>query len=149
MTSRFASRVSLLASRFSLTGVIVLLVAGSVLAWASLRGWYPHDEGLLGQSAERVLRGEVPHRDFDDPYTGGLALLHAAAFAIFGIKLTVLRYLVAITAVAWIVGVFAVRSCTVRILAVVTGHTVSQRVKMKLTIVTWPRSDSSLSSAPV
>lgn len=107
MTSPLASRFSLLASRFSFIGVIVLLVSGSVLGWASLRGWYPHDEGLLGQSAERVLRGEVPHRDFDDPYTGGLALVHAAAFAAFGIKLSVLRLVLAVTALAWITGVYA------------------------------------------
>jgi hypothetical protein len=47
-----------------------------------------------------------------------------------------------------IAGWSAVRSCTVRILALVTGHTVSQRVKMKLTMVTWPRSESSVSASP-
>ena len=46
--------------------------------------WIPTDEGLLGQTAERVLAGERPHRDFDDPYTGGLAMLHAAVFAVMG-----------------------------------------------------------------
>lgn len=56
------------------------------------RGWVPHDEGMLGQNAERVLRGELPHRDFDESYTGGLTALHALAFRVFGVRLTVLRW---------------------------------------------------------
>ncbi len=55
------------------------------------RGWIPHDEGLLGQAAERVLAGELPHRDYDDTYTGGLALLHAAAFRVLGVELHSMR----------------------------------------------------------
>src|SRR3989454_5257856 len=39
------------------------------------RGWVPHDAGSLAQSAERVLAGELPHRDFDEIYTGGASLL--------------------------------------------------------------------------
>lgn len=61
------------------------------LAHGAYRGWIPHDEGLLGQTAERVLQGELPHRDFDDPYTGGLSLLHALAFKLLGLELTSLR----------------------------------------------------------
>lgn len=52
------------------------------------RGWVPHDEGMIGVNAERVLRGELPHRDFDESYTGGLTALHAAAFRVLGIRLT-------------------------------------------------------------
>lgn len=58
-----------------------------------LRGWIPHDEGTIGQSAERVMRGEVPHRDFDEGYTGALSYLHAAAFRAFGVRLSSLRWL--------------------------------------------------------
>ena len=35
------------------------------------------------RAAERVLRGELPHRDFGDPYTGLNAMLGAAAFRLF------------------------------------------------------------------
>jgi hypothetical protein len=42
-----------------------------------------------------------------------------------------------------------VRSITVRIFIVVTGHTVSQRVKMKLTIETWPERPVRVNGAPV
>ncbi len=55
------------------------------------RGWFPHDEGTLAQSAERVLSGELPHRDFDEVYTGGLTYLNAAAFRVLGTNLLSLR----------------------------------------------------------
>jgi hypothetical protein len=67
--------------------VIVWLIAAVYLALRAGDGWMPHDEGLLGQSAERVMAGELPHRDFDDPYTGGLACLHAFAFRLLGVDL--------------------------------------------------------------
>ncbi len=57
----------------------------------AFRGWIHHDAGLLGHTAERVLQGELPHRDFDDVYTGGLAMMHALAFKILGIKLSSMR----------------------------------------------------------
>jgi hypothetical protein len=56
------------------------------------RGWIPHDEGSLAQSAERVLAGELPHRDFDEIYTGGLSFLYAATFKFLGANLISIRY---------------------------------------------------------
>src|SRR2546427_9736932 len=55
------------------------------------RGWIPHDEGSLAQMAERVLNGELPHRDFDDIYTGGLSFLYAAVFKALGVNLLSIR----------------------------------------------------------
>lgn len=52
----------------------------------------PHDEGLLGQSANRFMSGELPHRDFDDPYTGFLNVIHSFAFYVFGDHISSLRY---------------------------------------------------------
>lgn len=72
------------------------------------RGWLPHDEGLMGQMAERVLSGELPHRDFDEVYTGGLDYVHALAFKLWGIRSIALRralfafYLVWVPVVFWI-----------------------------------------------
>ena len=44
---------------------VAALVAGFAYAALTIdRGWIPHDEGLLGQAAVRVLTGELPHRDF-------------------------------------------------------------------------------------
>ncbi len=64
-------------------------------------GWIPHDEGLLGQSAERVLNGEVPHVDFDDPYTGLLSWAHSLAFEYLGISVRSLREFHAFVFVAY------------------------------------------------
>jgi hypothetical protein len=57
------------------------------------RAWIPHDEGMIGQSAERVLNGERPHVDYEEPYTGGLVWLHALAFKVAGIDLIYPRWL--------------------------------------------------------
>jgi hypothetical protein len=64
--------------------------------------WVPDDEGLLGQTAERILAGELPHRDFADPYTGGLGLLHASAFKLAGVDLLYLRYQLLFFTALWI-----------------------------------------------
>lgn len=70
------------------------------------RNWIPHDDGLLAQSAERVLRGEIPHRDFAEVYTGGLSYLNAAGFRIFGVHLMALRYVLFAFVIAWVPAVF-------------------------------------------
>jgi hypothetical protein len=57
------------------------------------RGWIPHDEGMIGQSAERVMLGGIPHVNYEEPYTGGLTWMHAAVFKIAGIDLLYLRWL--------------------------------------------------------
>jgi hypothetical protein len=57
------------------------------------RGWIPHDDGMLAQAAIRVLTGELPHRDFQEMYTGGLSYWHALSFALFGIHLLAPRVL--------------------------------------------------------
>jgi Dolichyl-phosphate-mannose-protein mannosyltransferase len=72
------------------------------------RGWVPHDEGILAQSAERVLHGELPHRDFNEPYTGGLAYMDAAAFRFFGVNLMVLRWVLFAFFLLWVPAVFAI-----------------------------------------
>jgi len=71
---------------------MTLLVTLCYLTPQVRSGWIPHDEGLLGQTAERVLEGEVPHRDFDDMYSGGLTYLHAAAMKILGTRLSSMRW---------------------------------------------------------
>lgn len=42
------------------------------------------DEGYFAEQATRVLRGEIPYRDFDSLYTPGALYLHAIAFWIAG-----------------------------------------------------------------
>ena len=45
----------------------------------------------MAQAAERVLQGQLPHRDFNEGYTGGLTWLHAAAFRLLGVSIWSLR----------------------------------------------------------
>lgn len=73
------------------TLVFVFLALAVVVASTFDRGWLPHDDGYLAMTAERVLNGEVPHRDFDEIYTGGLTYLHAWALGTFGVDLVALR----------------------------------------------------------
>jgi len=61
---------------------------------------------VLGQSAERVLHGELPQRDFDDVYTGGLSMLHAAAFRALGVRLHSLRLVLLAASVVFAWGLF-------------------------------------------
>lgn len=77
------------------TGVAVLMLLASVAYLTRFvpRGWEPHDEGMLGQAAERVLQGGVPHIDYADAYTGGLSWAYAAVFRFAGIDLLHLRWL--------------------------------------------------------
>ena len=79
--------------RYSRLGVpiFIWILTAIYLGGFLNRFWIPHDDGLLAQTAERVLDGELPHRDFDDTYTGGLAYLHALAFKLLGIRLTSMR----------------------------------------------------------
>ena len=78
-------------------------VVSAVLGYALLyRGWIPHDAGVLGQAAERVLRGELPHRDFVDVYTGGQAQLNAWAFRMLGVSVVTLRVVFFVAYLLWI-----------------------------------------------
>src|SRR2546430_8083144 len=54
------------------------------------------DEGVVLQGAERILRGEVPYRDFFMFYTPGSMYIVAALFKIFGDSLIVARTSIAV-----------------------------------------------------
>lgn len=88
--------------------VATCIVAAVYLGAFTYRGWVPHDEGLLAQTAERVLSGELPHRDFDDTYTGGLTFLHALAFQLLGVKLTSIRIALFVFALAFVPALYAI-----------------------------------------
>ncbi len=55
------------------------------------------EEFILFLQGERVLRGEVPYRDFFQFITPGSIYLSALLFKLFGIKLTVMKIFVALT----------------------------------------------------
>ncbi len=76
--------------------LVVLILLGAAVVYAALfldRGWIPHDDGTLGETALRVLGGQLPHRDFSDVYTGGLAYWNALSFMLFGVNLLAPRIL--------------------------------------------------------
>ena len=87
------------------------------VVWVGMRlsrGWMPFDDGAMAQSAERLLQGELPHRDFDDVYTGGLAWLNAGAFRLFGTTLWAMRLALLAVFVAWVPAVYYIASKFVR-----------------------------------
>lgn len=96
-----------------LWALAVVLADVWLMMSAGFGGWPLHDCGQFGQSAERVLQGELPHRDFDETYTGGLALWHAGAFLLFGVRLASMRYALVIASVpfAWALFDIARRFC--------------------------------------
>jgi hypothetical protein len=55
------------------------------------------DEGIVLAGAERILRGELPYRDFFSFYTPGSFYLVALLFRVFGDSLTVARTSLAVT----------------------------------------------------
>ena len=81
---------------------MVWVVCVAYVATRVNRDWTPHDEGLLAQSAERVLAGQLPHRDFNDAYTGLLTAYHAVAFAIGGHSLLTLRIALLLAFALWV-----------------------------------------------
>ena len=110
---------STLATDWRLLLVGVMLLSAVYVAWHLGRGWIAHDEGALGQSAERLLLGELPHRDFDELYTGGLTWVNAAAFRLFGTTLFAMRIVLFAVFLAWVPAVFYLASRLVRPLAAV------------------------------
>jgi hypothetical protein len=92
----------------------VVAVGAVYVGWHLGRGWMPFDDGTLAQSAERVLHGELPHRDFDDVYTGGLAVLNAGAFRLLGTTLWSLRVVLFAVFLAWMPAVYAIAGRFVR-----------------------------------
>ncbi len=82
--------------------ILVWCIGGGYAGVHLKRGWVPHDEGAFAQSADRVLHGELPHRDYTDVYTGGLAFLHAFAFRYLGEDLATLRIVLFVFFLIWI-----------------------------------------------
>ena len=84
----------------------VMAIAGIYVGTRVNRSWIAVDDGTLAQSAARVLDGQLPHRDFSEIYTGGLSLIHAEAFHLFGVNLRSLRICVFLFFLAWLPAVY-------------------------------------------
>jgi len=85
---------------------VVLTLTALYVAPRISSGWVPADDGILAQSALRVMQGQLPQRDFAEIYTGGLSMIHALAFRLFGVNLMSLRYCALLFCLAWISAVY-------------------------------------------
>jgi hypothetical protein len=95
--------------------LLVIWCLGAAYAGVYLkRGWIPHDDGAFAQSADRVLHGELPHRDYTEIYTGGLAYLNAFAFRCIGEDLATLRIVLYVFFLLWIPVFYWIASNLVR-----------------------------------
>ena len=97
--------------KLALPLICVMVIGGSYLYGELAYEWIPHDEGLLGQSAHRVLNGELPHHDFQEAYTGGLSYLHAVSMSAFGVSLYSIRLVLFITALLTIPAWYLIAAC--------------------------------------
>lgn len=89
--------------RLGRLAIIGLWVASAAIVARNLdQGWVPHDEGAFAQSAERLLGGQLPHRDFVELYTGGMTFLNAGVFALLGSDLIWLRLPVFVLFLAYV-----------------------------------------------
>jgi hypothetical protein len=103
-------RVSRETRNWWLVLILIWIVSGIYTASLLNRGWVPHDEGTIAQSADRALEGQLPHRDFDELYTGGLTYLNALAFRLFGENLLAPRVMLFLFFLAWVPSVFWIAS---------------------------------------
>lgn len=89
--------------------VLAILLLATGLVWPQLfRGWIPWDDGGMALIAERVMHGDLPHRDFDEPWTGGWSYFQAALFRTFGASLAMLRVPIFVAWLAGLVGAFRI-----------------------------------------
>ena len=82
--------------------LLAMAVAAFDLSLHLFRNWVSFVEGQLGLSASLVRHGQWPHRDFNDVYSGGLALLDAGAQRLFGDDIIALRIPLGIATILWV-----------------------------------------------
>jgi hypothetical protein len=78
--------------------VTVMLINAGLLWWYHDRTWWESDDGQFAHVAERILGGEVLHRDIQDVRPGYVNFINAAALYLFGPSLLSLRYPLALIA---------------------------------------------------
>ncbi len=77
----------------AVSSMILVLTGTALLLWFFHdRFWLPYDEGQYAHSAERLLDGEVLHRDIHEWHMGYVHFVNAAALKVFGRNLLSLRY---------------------------------------------------------
>ena len=69
-----------------------LLASFLLLYYFHDRYWFPRDDGYYAHIADRILGGELLHRDVQALHPGGIYYLNALAMSIFGRSFTSLRF---------------------------------------------------------
>ncbi|HEX4952227.1 MAG TPA: hypothetical protein VF017_02375 [Thermoanaerobaculia bacterium] len=94
------------ARRLALAALGSLATCALVVAIFFDHHWWPADDGSYAHIAERLLDGEVLHRDVQDIHVGAIDFVNAAALALFGRSLLALRYPLAAAALLQAAAVF-------------------------------------------
>src|ERR1700722_10251368 len=84
------------------------LVSAAIVIAPRRDAFYDVADDLLGETAERVMHGQLPHRDFVDVYTGALGMIDAAGFRIWGVSAETLRTGLVVATLVWIPVLFLV-----------------------------------------
>ncbi len=85
--------------------VVLFGLAACLSGFTLLRGYDPHDDGLMLQAGARIASGQIPYRDFWMNYTPGQAVVLAGLDKVFGVSLLSWRILrVAIDATVALMG---------------------------------------------
>jgi hypothetical protein len=96
--------------------LIFLFSLSYLLAFRTYSSLEP-DEGIVLQGAERILRGQVPYRDFFSFYTPGSFYLLASLFRVFGDSFSLARTSIAVAGAicSVITYLLAIRVCPPRV----------------------------------
>jgi len=79
--------------------ILVVLLSTAVMIAYHNRFWAPADEGKFAHVAERILLGQVLHRDVQDLHAGYVNFVNAGAFSLFGVRIVSMRYPLALLTV--------------------------------------------------
>jgi hypothetical protein len=90
--------------------LLVWLVSAAYVLPFRLRGWTPHDEGVLALQAQYILDGGLPHRDFHEIYTGGFSYWNALAFRVLGVRMISPRLVLFLCFLAFVPAVYKIAS---------------------------------------
>jgi hypothetical protein len=82
-------------------------IAAAYIAAYLPRHFVALDEGEIGQAVDRVLAGQLPHRDFADIWSGGATLYHALAAHLLGNQLFSFRLALYAMALPWLAALYA------------------------------------------
>ncbi|MBN1937140.1 MAG: glycosyltransferase family 39 protein, partial [Anaerolineae bacterium] len=89
--------------------LLIYFAAVLLFLFVSIRTWvYVYDEGFALLNGERVLRGEIPYRDFWTVYPPGQSYALAAVWGLFGSTLAVARTYDTLVRFMLVVGVYLV-----------------------------------------